>query len=345
MARMDAAREPDAFNDSFVAMASARAIITATRLGIVRSLAEEPATAGQLARRLALSAAGLEALLTALATLGYLEVGHSGIHVPTAAGLQLVAGTNGSVANFVGDYNAHAWEMLGQLEEVLRGEHAAESHGRADDDPFWEPYIRGLFELSRGEHEENVEHLPVADPRTLLDVAGGHGGFSIAMCRAYPRLAATVLDLAGSVRVGRRIVAEQGLAERISFSEGDALDSELGTGWDVVSMFNLLHHLSPASVQDLLRRVHPAVRLGGCLVVGETERTEPGEPASLNGAMSGLVYFASSGTRNYTRTELVNWLEQAGFAQVRVHRNERSPWRLLYLASDDGSAEDSPPQR
>jgi hypothetical protein len=67
-------------------------------------------------------------------------------------------------------------------------------------------------------------------------------------------------------------------------------------------------------------------------MIGETERTEPGQPPSLSGAISALVYFASSGTRNYTRHELVDWLGQAGFATVEVHRSKRSPWRLLYLA-------------
>jgi hypothetical protein len=48
--------------------------------------------------------------------------------------------------------------------------------------------------------------------------------------------------------------------------------------------------------------------------------------------MSGLIYFASSGTRNYTRRELRGWLTQAGFQSTEVHRSEDSPWRLLYIA-------------
>jgi hypothetical protein len=68
------------------------------------------------------------------------------------------------------------------------------------------------------------------------------------------------------------------------------------------------------------------------LVIGETERAEQDEPASLNGAMSGLIYFASSGTRNYTRRELRGWLKQAGFQSTDVRRSEDSPWRLLYMA-------------
>jgi len=48
--------------------------------------------------------------------------------------------------------------------------------------------------------------------------------------------------------------------------------------------------------------------------------------------MSGLVYFASSGTRNYTKRELSGWIADAGFQDVTVHRSDTSPWRLLYRA-------------
>ncbi len=186
--------------------------------------------------------------------------------------------------------------------------------------------------MTRGEHNEAASLVPVSEPRALLDVAGGHAGFAMTMCRRHPRLTATVLDLPASVAVGRRIVAEEGLTRRISFREGDALEDDLGKNLDVISMFNLLHHLPPPAVQALLGRAHSSLGAGGCLVVGETERSEPGEHVNRNGAMSGLVYYPSSGTRNYTRCELAAWLEQAGFRTVEVHRSEASSWRLLLLA-------------
>ena len=68
-------------------------------------------------------------------------------------------------------------------------------------------------------------------------------------------------------------------------------------------------------------------------MIGETEHGEPGEVPPLASAASAVVYFASSGTRNYTSRELRAWLRQAGFQGVEVHRAERSPWRLLYLAT------------
>jgi SAM-dependent methyltransferase len=324
--------EPDAFRDTFVAIAAARAVITATQLGIVEELSKRPASAHALAQDRALDPAGVEALLGALASMGYLHADDAGVYGTTAAAAQLIEGADGSIANFVGAYSAHAWDMLSQLEELLRGGGSAASHARAPDDPFWESYIRGLFELSRDLQDEYARSVPVEDPRRLLDLAGGHAGFAMAMCRRFQALDATVLDLPASARVGRAIVAEHGLEQRVRFREADALADELGEGFDVVSMFNLLHHLAPQRAAALLRRAHAALRSGGWVVIGETERSVPGEPPSMIGAVSALVYYVSSGTRNYTRAELEEWLTRAGFGELVLHRSERTPWRLLYMA-------------
>jgi SAM-dependent methyltransferase len=327
------APRPDPFQDTFIAMAGARAVITATRLGVFDALADEAAAAAAVADRLGLERTGVEALLTALAAQGYLESDPGGLHrLSPSARRHLVSSSPESIASFIGGYNADAWDMLAGLEDLLTGRAGPARHDHPARDRYWETYIRGLFELSRDEHDANAAAVPAQDPRRLLDLAGGHGGFAMAMCRRHPRLGATVLDLPGSVRVGRRIVAEHGLADRVSFREGDALEADLGGGLDVCSAFNLLHHLGAQAVQALLRRVRPALGAGGWLVIGDTERTEPGEAPSRNGALSGLVYYASSGTRNYTRREVGRWLGDAGFSGVRVVRNQRSPWRLLYLA-------------
>src|SRR5919197_2681233 len=140
---------PDPFADTFVAMAAARAVIAATRLGVFAALAERPATPEGLAAALDLDVTGTEALLTALAALGYLEAEPDGTHRPgEAAARQLVPDSRESIATFVGDYDVFAWEMLGGLEEALSARARPRSHERPPGDPFWEAYVRGLYELS-----------------------------------------------------------------------------------------------------------------------------------------------------------------------------------------------------
>jgi SAM-dependent methyltransferase len=322
----------DPFTDTFVAMTAARGVIAATRLGVLGVLAEAPASAEAMAERLELDVVGVEALLTALDALGYVDQAPDGTFTPTEVGLRLAPGTPGSIADFIGAYNADAWEMLSSLEDALQGHSMPASHQRPPGDPFWEAYICGLHELTRDQMAEAARLVDIVEPKRMLDLGGGHAGFAIALCALHPRLQATVLDLPASAAVGRKIVAAAGLEERIAFREGDATQTGLGEDLDVVSMFNLLHHLPAVAVRTLLARARGALDSSGRLVIGETERTERGEPANLHGAISGLVYFASSGTRNYTRHELTEWIGEAGFASVEVHRSESSPWRLTYVA-------------
>lgn len=324
--------DPNPFEDAFVAAIAARAIMTATALGLFDLLAAGAATAEEAAGRLSLDPLGAEALLTALAAVGYVESDDAGRFSPSPpAARQLVSSSPESTATFLGAYNEIQWDALGALDETLRTGRAPAWHERPAGDPLWEPYIRGLYELSAPEHDANAALVPVEDPERLLDVAGGHGGFAMAMCRRHPRLRATVLDLPASNEVGRRIVAEQGLAERVEHSDGNAFEADLGERLDVVSAFNLLHHLSPDENRELAARLHAALRPGGVAVIGESERPAAGDAPGV-GAISGLAFYAMSAARTYTADEIRAWLERAGFGEPEVHRNERSPWRIVLVA-------------
>jgi ubiquinone/menaquinone biosynthesis C-methylase UbiE len=324
--------EPDPFADGFTGPIAGRALSAAVTLGVFEALSGADASPAELAQRLGLDPLGAEVLATALLALGYLELADGRLRNSPVTERLLVGSSAESIATFIGAQGELHWDVLTMLPEALRDGRAYAMHEERRDPEQWRAYMRGLFEVSRAEQDDNAALVPVGEPRSLVDVAGGHGAFAMAMCRRHPSLRATVLDLPASAAVGRRIVAEEGLAERIEFREGDALTAQLGEGLDVVSAFNFLHHLPPDEARGLVARARAALRPGGCLVVGETERTPPGAPATVNGALSGLVYFASSGTRNYTADEVRGWLREAGFASVDVHRNQRSPWRLLYVA-------------
>ena len=193
-------------------------------------------------------------------------------------------------------------------------------HEAGPDDPLWEAYIRGLYEVSRAEHDGNAALVGVSDPREMVDVAGGHGAFAMAMCRRHPDLRATVLDLPASAAVGRRIVAEAGYADRVDFREGDALEADLGEDLDVVSVFNLVHHLSPADNARLLGRAHAAAP--GRLCRGRRDRAPgAGRAGAPDGRSSGLLFYAISRARTYTVAEMTAWLE----GEVEVHRNRGHP--------------------
>src|SRR5437764_685039 len=82
-----------------------------------------------------------------------------------------------------------------------------------------------------------------------------------------------------------------------------------------------------------IRRALRALAAGGLLVIGDTERPPPGEPVSQVGALTGLAFFAESRARTYALAEIDGWLHDTGFATIRTHRNERSPWRVVIVAA------------
>jgi SAM-dependent methyltransferase len=323
--------EPDPFEHSFVAMIAARAVVTATSLGVFEALAERPADAAGVAERVGIDPLGAEALLAALHSLGYVELEDGRYRSTPTASRLLVRSSPESLATFVAGQSALHWDVLTHLDDALRTGRPYAVHEQADP-ALWEAYIRGLHELSRAEQDANASLVGVDEPRELLDVAGGHGGFAMAMCRRHPTLHATILDLPASAAVGRRIVEAEGFAGRIDFLEGDVFETELGERLDVVSVFNLVHHLSPEQNVELLRRAREALAPGGVVVVGDSERPKPGETPSEVGALSGLLFYAMSRARTYTLDEILGWFAEAGLSDTRWVRNERSPWRIVVVA-------------
>lgn len=302
-------------------------------LGVFDALAEGPAATDELAERLGLDPLGTETLLTTLQTLGYLQAEDDGrLRNSAVSERLLVSSSPESIATFVGAQGDLHWQVLDLLPEAVRDGRAYSMHEeRHGEDERWDAYIRGLFEISRPEHEANAALVPVEDPRRLVDVAGGHGAFAMAMCRRHLKLRATVLDLPPSVAVGRRIVEEEGYADRVGFEEGDVFQLGLGEDLDVVSAFNLIHHLPEQRNGELCRMARAALRPGGCLVIGDSARPEPGEGVSEHGAVSSLLFYAWSHSRNFKPSEIRAWMDQAGFGSVDVHRNERSPWRVVVV--------------
>ena len=326
-------REPDPFQDTFTGLIAARAVTTAVMLGVFDALHGQPVAGRELAERLGLDPLGVDALVTALVTLGYLdELGDGRVANAPASERLLVPSSPESIATFVGAQSDLHWEVLELLPDAVRSGRAYAMHeDRRGDTDRWEAYIRGLFEISRAEHDENASRIPIEGPRRLVDVAGGHGGFSMAMCRRHHHLEATVIDLPPSVAVGRRIVAEEGYDDRISFREGDVFEVGLGEGLDVVSAFNLVHHLPEERDRELCRMAREALRPGGFFVIGDSARPEPGENVSQHGAISSLLFYAWSHGRNFAPSEIRGWMDEAGLEEVTVHRNERSPWRVVVV--------------
>jgi 2-polyprenyl-3-methyl-5-hydroxy-6-metoxy-1,4-benzoquinol methylase len=311
-------------------------LVAAVRTGLTARLAQRPATAAELAADLGLDPLPTRLLLDCLRSAGHVTARDGRYRLSRRSRRWLDPFSGLSVAGYVAG-TADYWTWWAELDEVTRGRRPAGTHGAPPGDPFWERYIRGQYELARLSASEVARKLRLpAGARRLLDIGGGHGLYSAELCRRHPGLTATVLDLPGSAAVGREIVAAARLADRVRFRDGDATagDLELGSGYDAVLCFNLVHHLSPDQITALLGRVRDALAPGGTLAVLDAF-ADPGRRGSAAANFLGLFVYLSSGSHVHTPAELRGWLRQAGFGAPRRVRVLRIPGLSLYVAGKE----------
>ena len=316
-------------------MPMARATMAGQRLGIFALLARGPATAPQVAQELGLDTDGTMLLLDSLAALGHVDKRHDQYELSKIGRKWLDPGSD----DYVGTYIEHCydyWSWWDGLEDIVRTGKGLEIHDFPPEHPHWETYIRGQFQLARISSPEVAKALRLpSQPTSLLDVAGGHGWYSAELCRRHPTLRATVVDLPGSAAVGRRIVAEQGMSDRVQHVEGDMMSADLGGPHDGALCFNIVHHLTPEQNVALLRRLHEVLAPGGTVAALDLWRPEDDRRPDA-AAMLGLFFYLTSSAATYTEADVRGWLGEAGFERIRRVTIRRLPGQALFEARKPG---------
>jgi O-methyltransferase domain len=326
---------PEPLGMSMFAMPLARSLQVAQQVGILGRLADGPASAEELARVLGLREQGTRRVLEVLTVAGVLKLRGSRFEIAPRQRKWLDPGSPSYVGDFLAD-NVHYWEWWQDLEGLVRDGRSVELHDKAPEDPYWRSYITGQYQLatlSSGAVAKTVA-LP-AGSRSLLDVAGAHGEYSMALCRRHDDLSATVVDLAGSARIGREIVSSAGMSDRVRHLEGNMFEVDFGGPHDGALAFNIVHHLSPDQARELFSRVASSMRAGGPLCVLDLYDRPDGR-APDSGSYLGLFFHLTSGADTYSTGQVSGWLQDAGFEQVKLHRLPQLPGLAVIRAVRSG---------
>jgi hypothetical protein len=316
-------RVPTPIGEAMFSMPIARSLQVAQRTGMLTALAEGPREPTELAEHLGLRPEGTRRVLDVIASLGHLELRADGRYeMSSRARRWLDPHSEHYVGDFLEDTGEY-WEWWGNLEDLVRDGRHAELHDRSPDDPYWRSYIRGQYQLARLSSAEVAKSVPLQpNAHSLLDVAGAHGEYSMALCREHQGLKATIVDLPGSVRIGREIVSGAGMEDRVHHVEGDMFEADFGGPHDGALCFNIVHHLTPEQAKALFSRIRTAVRPGAPLCVLELyDRPEGQKPDA--GSVLGLFFHLTSGADTYTVEQVSSWLADSGFgpAEKKVFRS------------------------
>lgn len=156
-----------------------------------------------------------------------------------------------------------------------------------------------------------------ADIRSVMDVGGGSGIFSIELAKAWPHLKATVMEIEAVCVEARGYIAAAGLSDRIATAPIDMFTQDWPIGHDALFFSNIFHDWSDATCRLLADKAFGALPSGGQILLHEMLMDDDGCGPLPAAAFSILMLLGTRG-KQYSLPELRDILEGAGFRDVEA---------------------------
>ncbi|WP_428646045.1 methyltransferase [Roseibium sp.] len=298
-----------------------KALFSALHLKLFSVLSESILTPQEVAEKTALDVDRATTLLTALASLGLVRREGAGFTNSPAAEAFLVKGRKYEFGDYLRyQIDKQMYPFMTQLNDALT-DNLKEDQIASYEDWFSDPEEARLY--SRSQHAGSLgpgrglaKLVDLSAARNLLDVGGGTGAFSISLCKAYPELTSTILDFPNVAKVGEEFIAEEGLADRISYRPGNALNDPWPESADAVLMSYLFSGVPGTSIPALVRKAFEVLGPGGRFMVHDFMVDENREGPKL-AALWQLQHTAfNPEARSITSSYVAGLMEAAGFQEI-----------------------------
>ncbi len=336
---------PGLLVDLGVATFKQEVLIGAIETGVFDHLRDGALTTTELAERSGCAERGIENLVRALLPLGYLEPADGRYRLTAAARRGLPEENLQGMLPFFKEQIRHlALDAATGVREAPEG--GIYGWERVQSGPEGDAYQEVMRWLASDLVPEVVDKVdPPGGARSMLDVGGSHGLYTVAFCKRHPELAGTIIDWKIGLQAAQRTLDDEPeVARRITLEEVDFEEAdELPGGHDFAFLGQIIHGISPAGNQQLFNKLARATTAQATIAILDQfddtprRRFPPIDPSSSNfargvAALLGFNLFLFSGGRSYPYPEVVDWLAAAGFADASHVALPKSPGYSLVVA-------------
>ena len=192
--------------------------------------------------------------------------------------------------------------------------------------------------LTRYEGKVCGSHHDFSHYQTMMDIGGNSGEFVFQLCRQFPNLHATVVDLPLVCDIGRGHVdkhpqgSHRAVSTRINFCKANALVDTLPGGYDLISFKSILHDWPEPAVRQFIRNSVSSLRPGGKLLIFERDLIDPAANNTAFFLLPMLLFFRSF--RNPCLYEQI--LKEEGFVDIQIdYLQLETPFFLLTAVKGD----------
>ncbi|MDA3799982.1 MAG: methyltransferase [Kiritimatiellae bacterium] len=217
-------------------------------------------------------------------------------------------------------YNRDVYYAWGKLPQFLESGEPVErpSLHLGERDDRTRAFALSMFERAYSMGQAVIPMLDLSKCKTLLDVGGGPGAYSMLCVSKWKQLSSTVIELPAIAAIANELIAERGLDDRVKTIPGSYVDTEFPVGQDAVNFFGVLHQESPQTILDLCTKAFDALNPGGQInimdMMTDETRTAPAFSAlfALNMALTKEAGWV------FSDVDVIGWLKSVGFVDCNV---------------------------
>ena len=297
-----------------------RTVTTAAKCGILSRLARSPATVNTISEDLELAPEACDKVVRALVALGVLEYDEPIFRLAPDLEPLFNQGPD-DLAPFL-EHSHRMYENWGEnLETWLRTGTWPRRERQSKEVQNFGKAMRGVGVRTA---KTVVDHIDLEGVRSMLDIGGSLGHWAQAVCEKAPGVSATVFDIEETAAAGRELYRGTEFEGRISFSGGDYLSDDLGHGFDLILIANVLHQELHAQASALIQRACDALAPCGRLCVVEFQIDEDRCGPELGTLFA--IHMRDFGD-TWTEADISSWMKEAELSSIE--RTDVGPTRWV----------------
>jgi hypothetical protein len=305
---------------------ASKTLLSAVEMGLFTKLSEHPQGLESLQEELGLHPRAARDFLDALVAFEFLQRQDGKYANTPSADLFLDRGKPSYIGGILEMANHRLYPFWGNLTTALRTGLPQNETKDGGQDPFVDIYsdpvrlkqfLRAMTGVSHGGNMAIARNFPFKGYRTVVDVGTAQGDLISQVALANPHIEGTGFDLPAVGPCFGEYVEANGLSDRVKFSPGSFFDQPLPKA-DVVMMGHILHDWNLETKRMLVGKAWEALPEGGAYIVYESIIDDDRSTNTFGLLMSLNMLIETPGGFDYTGSDCMGWMKEAGFRETRV---------------------------
>jgi SAM-dependent methyltransferase len=306
---------PNTIREFASSFQKSRILLTGIELEIFTKIEESGSEARQIADQLHLDKNGCGRLMNALVALGFLTKKNEKFYNTQETFTYLSRNSPEYLGGLM--HTNHLWNTWSNLSQVVKtgvSANPSEINVRGEDWLF--SFISAMHDRAKKQAPQQLASIDLSGIKSILDIGGGSGAYSMEFVSKKPEIEATVFDLPNVVPITNKFIDKEGFSGKVKTHSGDYTTDYLPSGFDLVFLSAIIHSNSLEVNRELINKCYSSLNKNGKIIIQDwvmnNDRTLP-----VAGAVFAINMLVGTEAGDcFTEKEVFGMLTSAGFKNI-----------------------------